>query len=107
MTFFQLIRLSSIVPDLLLNHPGQKIYVPHPKYIRPLVKRFLKDRVKCASYRELVSLSDELNVSIEYLYVLIREMYRHKNRPYRVDLYNENRLTHYNSFNLGENVDNM
>ena len=92
---------------LMLNHPGQKIYVPHPKYIRPLVKRFLKDRVKCASYRELVSLSDELNVSIEYLYVLIKEMYRHKNRPYHVDLYKENRLTLDNLFNSIEKLDNV
>ena len=95
------------INKLLLNHPGEKIYVPRLKYIRPLVKRFLKERVKFSSYRELLAISNELNVSIEYLYVLIKEMYRHKNRPYHVDLYKENRLTLDNLFNSIEKLDNV
>ncbi len=70
---------------LMLNHPGEKIYVPHLKYIRPLVKRFLKERIKTCTYREILGISKELNVSIEFLYILIREMYKKRGRSYVID----------------------
>jgi hypothetical protein len=65
---------------LLLNHPGEKIYVPCLRYVRPLVKRFLKENIKTGSYQELLRLSKDMQVSVEYISILLREMYDNKSK---------------------------
>jgi hypothetical protein len=60
---------------LMLNHGGGQLYIPCLKYVRPLIKRFLKENIKTGSYQELLCLSKDMDVSVEYLSILIREIY--------------------------------
>jgi hypothetical protein len=68
------------VKELLRKHSGEVIYIPYTNHIRPVVRRFIAKIVRSDSKIDIKRVSKEVNLSKNYVKVLIKQFYQNNSK---------------------------